>query len=66
FFCIVLYSVILGLLRQWKSTRWHLRRKKSAKSSALGSKVLFYFIVRLTGYGSNFGGDFCLLLTFAR
>ena len=52
--------------QQGRSTRWHLPRKKSAKSSALGSKVLFYFIVRLTGYGSNFGGNFCLLLTFAR
>ena len=29
------YSAILVLLRQWKSTRWHLRRKKSAKGSTL-------------------------------
>ena len=29
--------------------------KKSAKSSALGSKILFYFIVRLTGCGSPCG-----------
>ena len=33
------------LLRQWKSTKWHLLRKKSAKSEILlAAKILFYFI----------------------
>ena len=46
-------SVIWVLLRQWKSTGWHLLRKKSAKSrTLLAAKILFYFIVLLTGCGS--------------
>ena len=49
------YSAAWVLLHQQKSTRWHLPRKKSAKSKALlAAKILFYFIVLLTGCGSNF------------
>ncbi|MCI6291771.1 MAG: hypothetical protein MR620_10785, partial [Clostridiales bacterium] len=47
-------NAIWVLLRQWKSSKWHLLRKKSAKSSILlAAKFLFYFIVRLTGRGSE-------------
>ena len=49
-------SVIGVLLRQWKSTGWHLPRKKSAKSrTPLAAKILFYLIVLLTGCGSEVG-----------
>lgn len=60
-------SAIWVLLLQWRSSKWHLLRKKSAKSSILlAAKILFYFIVRLTGCGSPYlqqGSSFlCLLL----
>ena len=46
-------SAIWVLSLQWKSSKWHLLRKKSAKSSILlAAKIFFYFIVRLTGRGS--------------